>query len=221
MSFLKKIRNLLFIFVILGAATAYLDYYRMTIGEVPLFCKKSYNPRTKIEEFRGIFYIAERTVKNSTKETLNLSSNVKYRFLTKTLKIKQKHPKDHYDFILYVTPSIECPSPSSLYYMGEEKIYIDCIHKIEVKEKKSKEKIELKDYLAKNPESIEDIIKELSLTGIVNDKAEKYIDKKDSFIVGHLTVYRCINESKSIYLTNSMEMVDDYCTIKNDSIDQG
>ena len=219
MKVLKTIWWLLFIFVLFGAATAYLDYYNLTLGKAPVFCKKEYNEKTKVETSRGIFYIVERTTKQNPNETFNLSSNIKYRFLNKTLKIKLSSPKEKYDFILQVTPSIECPSPSRLYAeLEDKKIYLDCIAEIHLKEASKKESVDLQEDFKGNPDRIEDIIKNLSFVGIEDDKTtEKYVTKDDTFSSKKLIIYRCNNETKDIYITQNNKMESNYCTIKNDS----
>lgn len=131
MEFIKKLRNILCLFVIFGIVTAYVDYQNLNKGIAPVFSIKQYNEKTKIEKSRGIFYEVERTIKYNTNEAFNLSSNIKYSYLNKTISIKLSSPKQKYDFILLVTPSITCPSPSKLYFeLEKRKIYLDCIKKI-------------------------------------------------------------------------------------------
>ena len=88
MRFLNKIRLVLWVLAIAGAATAYLDYDRLVNGEIPVFCKKIYNETQKIETFRGLFYVADRKIKYDTREQLYLSSDVHYRYLNKILIIQ-------------------------------------------------------------------------------------------------------------------------------------
>ena len=220
MEFLKKVRNLLFIFVIVGGVTAYIDYTRMIEGENPVFCKSTYDEKAKEETCRGIFYIENRDIKQSPREKLNISSNVRYRIANQIIPIKLKSPKVTKDFVLYVTPSITCPSPSHLFYENDnQKIYLDCIASIKVKDKNQKESKDLKDALEENPSLIEDIIKNLSFTGYETDNTtEKYITTTDEFSNKKITVYRCSNNINDIYLTMNNTMAEDYCTKKNDSL---
>lgn len=221
MKTLNRIKLLLWLIVFVGAGSAYYDYTRITDGLTPVFCKRSYDERSKVETFRGLFYVAERTVKVSTEETLNISSDISYRFLNQRLNIKVKAPKDEYDFVLLVTPAIQCPSPSKLYYEWEyNKLYLDCVIDIKVKEKDSKEAISLKEDLEKNPSRVEDILKNFDFVGIANDKStERYVTKDTSFSNKKLYAYRCHNqESKDIYITMNPNMAPDYCTLKMDTL---
>jgi len=221
MNFLRKVRNFLLLFVFFAIVTAGVDYYRLTEGKIPVFCIKEYNKKTKVENYRGIFYIAERTVKENTKETLNLSSNIKYRILTFIIDIDLERPKQTYNYILYVKESDNCTTNATLYYQKDKKVYIDCLNTIKIKEKNKKESVELKDYLNNNPNEIENILNQLSLTGTINNKVEKYVSKEDTFVIGKLIAYRCINEVDDIYLTTSDVLKDDYCTMKEDTLIEG
>lgn len=221
MKFSTKVKIFLWLVVILGVGSAFLDYTRMTSGEKPLFCIRKYDERNKIEKFRGIFYVAERTVKLDTRERLELSSNISYRFLNQNIKIKVKRPKDQYDFVLLVTPAIECPSPSKLYYeFDDKKVYLDCVISIQVKETEKKESVSLNEDLEKNPTRLEDIIKYLSYVGKAEDKkTEKFITIDDSFSNKSLVVYQCHNNGvKDIYITRNKNMAEDYCKLKNDTL---
>ncbi len=221
MEFLKKIRNLLLIFALVGIATAYIDYTRITNGESPAFCKETFNERNNELTCRGIFYVTDRVVKRSPSEKLNLSKSIKYRFLNQTINIKLERPKEKQDFVLYVTPSLECPSPSYLYYEEDnQKIYLDCIASVKIKENNQKESVDLKDALEKNKGLIETIIKKTSLIGIESDKTtEKYINLDNQFINKSITIYRCNKDDiKDIYITMNNTMADDYCILKNDSL---
>ena len=221
MELIKKIRNLLFIFVIFGAATAYLDYTRIIDGEIPVFCKKTYNEKEKLETFRGLFYVAERTVKRSTREKLELSSNIKYKFLNQTLNIKVKHPKEEQEYVIYITPTIECPSPSKLYFeLEDKKVYIDCIASIRLKEQNEKESKDLSTVLEESPNKLDDIINKLTFMGIDGDKStEKYETINENFSNQKLYVYKCHkSDVKDVYITLNSKKEDNHCTKKNDSL---
>ena len=218
MEFFKKVRNFLWIFFLFSCITAGIDYYRLTIGKIPIFCIKEYNERTKIESYRGFFYIAERTVKWDRREALNLSSNIKYQVLTKELTITLERPKQIYHYVLYVTPDLENQESTLYYETKNQKLYFNGIKEIEIKKEKDKKKISLKEAFQKDPKLLEDIMSELSLTGqIENNKMEKYIAKKDTFVLGDLFAYRCHNELGDIYFTNKEEIQEDYCVVKDDS----
>ena len=211
MEFLNKIRLLLWIFVIVGIATAYIDYTRVTTGEAPVFCTETYDERTKEDKCRGIFYVMDRVVKRSPSERLNLSKKIEYRYLNQKVNIKLPVPKKKQDFVLSVTPSIDCPN-NNLYFEKEEQlIYIDCIASIRYKETNKKESVDLKEALEKDPTIIESIIKNLSLTGVGPDKVtEEYITLDDKFVNKNIKIYRC-NKNKIIITLNNNKSFD-YCS---------
>ena len=213
---LKTIRNLLIIVMIFGVVTAVVDYYRLTIGEKPVFCLDSYDYNTNKETFRGIFYIADRDINHSTSERLEMSYNIRYRFLIKELKITIPHPKVTSDYVLFVKKSLDCPLPARLYVDGEDKkIYIDCIDSIKYKDKKNKKYKSLDEVLKDKPKLIDDIINKLTLVGVGSDRTtEKYEALDDTFVNQHLYVYKCNNNVKDIYITMNPIQEKNYCTIK-------
>lgn len=221
MRFLKKIRNLLFIFVLFGAVTAFYDYTNILKGNSPIFCIEQYNDKSKTEKFRGIFYIIERKVKQSPKEKMNLSNDITYKFLTKTIAIQLDRPKDQYQYTLLVTPATECLSNVMLYTeLENKKIYLDCITSIRLKEKGKKNSKDLKEVLEKNPNQMEDILKNISYVGLEKDQTtEKYRSLDDTFVNREIIVYRCNNEEEDIYITNNNKE-QNYCMAKEDVIKQ-
>ena len=79
--FLKAIKNVLVIIIMLGFLSAGIDYVRMNSGDVPIFNISSYDQTSNIETFRGLFYIAQRKVKASVNEPLVDSSDMQYKIL--------------------------------------------------------------------------------------------------------------------------------------------
>ena len=220
MGLLKKIRNLLFLFVLIAAGTAYWDYNQMRQGNYPIFCKDSYNAKTKIETCRGIFYIAERKVKRDTSERLELSKNIKYKYLNQTASIQLPHPKDEKEFVLLVSANNTCGSSVLYYEWDDKKLYLDCIDSIRVKAKDEKNSKELKDALNDSASLIEDVLMNLSFVGKdVDGVTEKYMTMDDSFATRRIYAYRCHNGVvNDIYLTMNPVMAPDYCLLKNDTL---
>ena len=220
MGLLKKIRNLLFLFVIIAAGTAYWDYYQMRQGNYPIFCKDSYVAKTKIETCRGIFYIAERKVKQNTSERLELSKNIKYKVLNQTLKINLPRPKEKKEFVLLVHPNNMCGSSTLYYEWDDHKLYLDCIASIRVKNTDESKSQELNEALDSNPSLVEDILMNLSFMGKdIDGITERYAALDDQFSTKRIIAYRCHNGLvNDIYLTLNPAMALDYCTLKNDTL---
>ena len=94
MKVLKGIRNILIVILILGWVTAGYDYYRISRGDQPVFCIKSFDKKNKFESYRGLYYIVERTLKEKQEERFDLSrkdkelKELKNKHTTQLLKIK-------------------------------------------------------------------------------------------------------------------------------------
>ena len=58
-----------------------IAYYQMYTGNVPVFNRTYYDSKHKIQVYQGILYRASRKVLISTREPLEESSDLKYRFL--------------------------------------------------------------------------------------------------------------------------------------------
>ena len=214
MEFLKKIKFLLWIVVFFGAITAYVDYNRLLDGDLPVFCKDVYDPSSRIETFRGIFYIAERQVKRDPNEALALSSEVQYRFLNQKISIQPKAVRSDHSFVLYVTPSESCPGEESLYQELEGKnIYFDCISSIRIKNINEKDSKDLKDVLLEDSSVLDDLLLEMSFTGIEEDQStERYVVEDSSFATHSFYLYRCHQEENhDIHISMNSEKRD-YCS---------
>ena len=206
MSFLNKIRLVLWVIAIAGAATAYLDYDRLVNGEIPVFCKKEYNQSEKIETFRGLFYIADRQVKYDTREQLYISSNVRYRYLNKTLKIDNPIPYKQNDFVLYITPSLYCPSVRSYQELEGKRVMIDCIASIKIKKSNESVSKDLNEVLAEDPSVLDDITLKMTFTGIEDDHTtERYKTTGNGFSNIPFYIYKCHKgESyRDVYITTN------------------
>lgn len=215
MKFWKFLRNIFLIIMILGIATAGVDYYRVTNGNTPIFAIKQFDKKGKHETFRGIFYIIERDIKWDQYEAFNLSSNIKYRILHKIIPITLERPKQTYDFVLYVSPN-NCNNSTLYMELEDKKVYLDCISTIKVKEKNEKQSYELKE----KQELVEDILLNLDYTGTTSDKTtEKFVNKSDEFVNKNIVVYKCNKEDvKDIYITMNKKQEKDYCMKKNDGL---
>lgn len=206
MAFLNKIRLLLWIIAIAGAATAYLDYDRLMNGEIPVFCKKEYNQTEKVETFRGLFYIANRTIKHDTREQLYMSSNVQYRYLNKTINIDNHIPYKQNDFVLYITPSLYCPSVRLYQELEGKRIMIDCIASIKIKKANESVSKDLNEVIAEDPSIIDEITKKMAFTGIEDDKTtERYKTISNGFSNIPFYIYKCHRgESyRDVYITKN------------------
>ena len=76
--FFGTIKELCLLFILVSIGSALLDYARITSGMVPLFCLKSYDEKTNIQSYRGIFYQASRKVTVSPDEELTDSTDIKF-----------------------------------------------------------------------------------------------------------------------------------------------
>lgn len=203
MGLYNKVRLLLWLVVIFGAATAYVDYDRLENGKLPVFCQESYNSIQKVETFRGLFYIAERKVRRDPKERLGISSDVHFRFLHKNLTVQVKPIINQRDFVLYVTPSLTCPNLILYHELENKKVYTDCIASIKYKKKDESESKDLNEVLTEESSALDDVIIRASFTGIDNDKTtEKYIMKDTTVTDRVFYIYKCHNGSnRNVYIT--------------------
>ena len=216
-TFLKAIKNLLVIVIVLGFLTAGVDYARMNAGDAPIFNIKSYDQTTNIQTYRGLFYVAERKVKASVDEPLVDSSNMQYKILIFDLKVPRKfNTADTFTIETKVTSN--CHEQSKLYFANlKVKVYTYCLDEISIKDGgKSKE---LLSYLEKDHKIIEDIDNKLDFTGIYKDKTTLMFQaKNDEFTNNGLTMYRCNKDNiNDVYFApNDTPFMKDFCTYKND-----
>ncbi len=216
MSLLKIIRNLLIIAIFFGIVSAYIDYSRVIVGEKPVFCISTYNYDAHKESFRGLFYIVDRDVKYDPYERLEMSSNIKYRFLNQKLDITVPRTKVAKDYVLFVNKSLHCPLPSKLLVeLEDKKVFIDCIDSIKYKTIKDKEYKDLGEVLKEKPKLLDTFINDLSFMGICNDKTtEIYKSLDDVFVNQTLYVYRCKGQVNDVYITTNPRKESNYCTIR-------
>ena len=215
---LKTIKNLLIIILILGFLTAGIDYLRMKSGETPIFNIKKYNEKTSVQTYRGLFYIAERTVTASPNESLVDSTNMKYKILIFDVSVPRQFKDLAMEYTIETKETENCTENSKLYYADKEiKVYTYCLDKISIKEKnKSKELIE---YLKKDNTFIDDIDSKLDYEGLYSDSTTlMFKSKEDNFTNNGLRMYRCNKPNiLDVYIgPENMTMQQDFCTFKDD-----
>ena len=217
LNFIKKI--LLFI-VLFGAFTALIDYLRMNSGDVPIFNLKSYDEKTKIQTFRGLFYIGERKIKTSQSEPLVDSSEMEFKILVFDLKVPRQFKEPVLEYTVSTREIPECMNSSQLYFGSKTiKVYTYCLENIKIVED-SKEK-DLMSYLKKDNSFMEDFISKLAYTGIYKDSSTLMFESlNDSFTNQGLRVYQCHKTNINDYYIGPKEMVfqKDFCTFKDDDL---
>ena len=215
--FLKAIKNVLVIIIILGFLSAGIDYVRMNSGDVPIFNISSYDQTSNIETFRGLFYIAQRKVKASVNEPLVDSSDMQYKILIFDLKVPRKFNSTD-TFTLETKVIDNCHDRSVLYFANTKiKVYTYCLESINITDGgKTKD---LLSYLEKDHKIIDDIDNKLDFTGIYKDKTTLMFQaKNDEFTNNGLTMYRCNKEYiNDVYLApNDTPFMSEFCTLKDD-----
>lgn len=215
--FLKAIKNVLVIIIMLGFLSAGIDYVRMNSGDVPIFNISSYDQTSSIETFRGLFYIAQRKVKASVNEPLVDSSDMQYKILIFDLKVPRKFNSAD-TFTLETKVIDNCHDRSVLYFANTKiKVYTYCLESINITDGgKTKD---LLSYLEKDHKIIDDIDNKLDFTGIYKDKTTLMFQaKNDEFTNNRLTMYRCNKEYiNDVYLApNDTPFMSEFCTLKDD-----
>ncbi|MBQ3298277.1 MAG: hypothetical protein IJG97_05765 [Bacilli bacterium] len=215
--FLKAIKNVLVIIIMLGFLSAGVDYVRMNSGDVPIFNISSYDQTSNMETFRGLFYIAQRKVKASVNEPLVDSSDMQYKILIFDLKVPRKFNSAD-TFTLETKVIDNCHDRSVLYFANTKiKVYTYCLESINITDGgKTKD---LLSYLEKDHKIIDDIDNKLDFTGIYKDKTTLMFQaKNDEFTNNGLTMYRCNKEYiNDVYLApNDTPFMSEFCTLKDD-----
>ena len=224
---LETIKEIILVMILLGVATAFIDYSRMSAGKVPIFNKNYYNANTKIQTFRGVFYEASRKVHISENEPLIDSSQMKYSidlyFYRKTLNVPVEFQKEKFEFVLLTQPTLNCQSTSTLYYADENaKFYTYCLDSVKLKELGDSKSKDLIEYLKKDGSIVEDIVMNMSYVGLAEDgTTQKFKTLDDSFVSNGLTMYRCHKlYMDDIYIAPAnTPMQSDFCTYKDDDFE--
>ena len=219
MKFLKKLVIFLFVFVFVGFLMAGVDYLKLSHGRVPIFCISSLNSKTHVETFRGIFYVARRTITDSREEPLVDSKDISFQILYMTFPISRNYQWEKLDFTVLTAREEECSS-SKLYYADlNGKYYTYCLQSIKLKEFGQKKSKDLITYLEKDSQTIEDMVGYMDFVGIMKDSStEKYVTNDESLSIDGLTIYRCNkNNINDVYIAPAnVELLDDFCTYKDD-----
>ncbi len=216
---LNAIKNALIIIVVIGFLLAGIDYVRMTSGEAPVFNISSFDKTTKIQTYRGLFYVAERKVKTSTDEPLVNSSNMKFKILTFDVKVPRKFNTKE-TFTVETKVINDCHEKSQLYYADlKVKVYLYCLESIDIKD--GNKTSPLSTYLKKRTSIIDDIDNKLDYTGLYKDRTTlMFEDKNDEFTNNGLVMYRCHKDNiNDVYFAPiNTSFMNDFCTYKDDDL---
>ena len=217
---LKIIRNVIIIVFLFAVITAVLDYTRIISGLEPIFNISSYNSVTHIEKYRGLFYQASRKTKINNEEDLEDSFDINFYVLTIKIDVPNKSNVDNFEFYLKTSEVNECSESSKLYYADKDiKIYTYCIDSINVVESGQSKENTLLSYLKKDNKIIDDLIQNISFTGLyVDDSTEMFKTFDDSFSNNGISLYKCNNPNiNDIYIgPKEINMQSDFCTYKDD-----
>lgn len=214
----RFLRNIIILVIVVGLATAGIDYLRMTSGNVPIFNISQFNSTTRVQSYRGIFYLAERKVRVSESESLVESSHIKFQLFTFVLDVPKQFKDVAIDFAVDVKESAVCDGTTKLYYADMNiKVYTYCLDDITVKENnKSKTLIQ---YLEKDKSILDDIDSKLGYGGFLADGTTLgFQSMDDGFANPSLKMYRCNKPNiDDVYIgTEKMAFQNDYCTYKDD-----
>lgn len=220
MKVIKAIRNLLIIVVILGIITAYVDYQRMVKGHTPLFSMQSYNEKTRIEKYRGLFYIAERKVRRDKREALSSSSNIKYKFLKYDLDIDRVNLLDKQKYIVFSKVQDKCEEKSKLLYADlNRKYYTYCLDEVKIKDEDNKSK-DLLEYVKKDDEIIKELESIMEYRGLYKDGTTQMFKTEAGVLSNNgLAMFICNKKNiNDVYIVpRNIEMNEkDFCTYKDD-----
>lgn len=221
----KTIIKLLFTFILVGVLSTGIDYARVMGGETPIFNIKSYDEKTHIQRFRGLFYIAERKVKNSVNEHLVDSTNIKFKVLTLEIDVPRQFKEQTFEFSLE-TKNEELCQPSRLIYANKEiKIYTYCLEELNVIDNGTGNKDSLANYLKNDYTIIEDIDTKLLFLGTIIDNSQdsqgiilKYKSDEDKFTNNGIEMYRCdkLNINDVYLVPKGIGIKEDFCKYKDD-----
>lgn len=204
----KSIRNLILIIILVCFMMAGIDYFRMNNNKLPVFNVSFYNTRNRTQGFKGVFYTASRKVRANPNESLYESSKVKFKLLWFDLKVTNKYPKYEDKYTYSLTNSETCEK-SSLYYADLDiKIYTYCLDEVKVNNK------ELNSYLGKDKKIIDNILDDLSYTGMYSDNSTMMFENDN------IKIYQCNKENiNDIYIgSKDMTFNSDFCTRKDDDL---
>lgn len=192
---MKLIRSIIFLVLLIGLATAGLDYYLLINNQKPVFNIREYNELKHIEVFKGLFYQVRRKIHISDKEEINDSKNVTYMFILYKINIPTKKKKIKDDNNIHIVKSKDCTDNQSIYVEKEDyKVYTNCIEKIRIKNNKDLNEIE-------NNQSLVNSIINKSLYLKTENDIEFYSIKTDNNETYKLS--KCTN--KNVYLISNSD----------------
>lgn len=221
----KTIIRCLFLFILVGALSTGIDYARIIAGETPVFNIKSYNEKTHIQRFRGLFYIAERKVKNNVAEHLVDSSEIKFKVLTLEIDVPKQFKEQTFEFSLETKNEETCQTSKLIYADRAIKIYTYCLEEVTIVDNTNNKKDSLENYLKNDYTIIDDIDSKLLFLGTVADNTQgstgnilRFKSAEDKFTNKGLELYRCnklyVND---VYIApKGTGIIEDFCKYKDD-----
>ena len=190
-----------------------VDYYQMKQGNLPVFNLSFYNSKNKTQYFDSIFYHARRTVKVSTSETLEDSSDIVFRFLLWDFKIDLRPQKISRDFLIETKEGLKCNEKAKLYYKNDSiKVYTFCLDDIQIQKDGTKK--DLSSFLEQDSSFMNNIIEMLGYAGVLQDGTTlEFQSREDDFTNNGLRIYQCQNlKIPSIYIgPKNMVFQSDFC----------
>lgn len=214
---LNSIKELLIIILVAGILTAAFDYLQMISGNVPIFNKKSYDEKTKVQSFRGLFYKAERKITTSENESLVDSTEMKYAFLIFNITVPKQFKEVEKTYTISTKIKENCQEQSKLYYADKNiKVYTYCLDEINVSE--NGKTASLENHLRKETNILDEIDSKLAYFGLYqNQKALIFKDINDISNQG-LTMFRCnqTNINDVYFAPKDTVFQEDFCTYKDD-----
>lgn len=219
MKFLKLIRNIIFLVIIFGAVTAFVDYTRMLSGSEPIFNISSYNSSKHVENYRGLFYQASRKTKVNNQESLMDSSEIKFFVLTKQIDVPSQFNEDKFEYIIKPVSSDGCDGASKLYYADTNiKIYSYCIDSFSVIENGTNKEDDLLKHLKEDKDFSEDLIQKMTFMGLYSDKTTEIYRSLDDFSSMDIAMYKCNTPGiNDLYIVpKGTPFMADFCTYKDD-----
>lgn len=219
MKFLKLIRNIIFLVIIFGAVTAFIDYTRMLSGSEPIFNISSYNSSKHVENYRGLFYQASRKTKVNNQESLMDSSDIKFFVLTKQIDVPSQFNEDKFEYTIKPVSSEICDGVSKLYYADTNiKIYSYCIDSFGVVENGTNKEDDLLKHLKDDKNFFEDLIQKMTFMGLYSDKTTEFYKSLDGFSSMDIAMYKCNTPGiNDLYIVpDGTPFMADFCTYKDD-----
>ena len=214
--FLLSILELILFYLTIGGVTAYIDYMRMSTGEVPFFSLKQYNKSNEVETYNSFIYTASRKTSNIKDQTLYNSKNINYKlFYMMNLSVPNNWQVYDKEYVINGEEDPNCQGISQFYYAGEGyNIYTYCLKDITIQydEKTSS----LKDLIDKDKEFIYTFEDQFAYNGLFVNNSAFEMTMKQGVVGSKLKLYHCHKDNMSDYYIGpeSMTYQADFCTIK-------